>query len=117
MSAKIEAAFRREFGRRLRAARAAQGLSQRELAERADVADKYLSRIEVGAAMPSVFVADCLARALGIGLEGLTTKASTAPTARETGAAAPMRRAVRLLREMDDADLARAVRVLTALAD
>lgn len=96
----------------MRAARTTQGLSQRELAERADLADKYLSRIEVGAAMPSVFVADCIARALGVGIEGLTGKAPT-PT---TGASSPMRRAVRLLRAMNDADLARAVRVLVALA-
>ncbi len=80
MSAKTEAAFRREFGRHVRAARTTQGLSQRELAERADLADKYLSRIEVGAAMPSVFVADCIARALGVGIEGLTGKAPTPTT-------------------------------------
>jgi transcriptional regulator with XRE-family HTH domain len=112
MSAKMEAAFRREIGRHVRAARTTQGLSQRELAERADLADKYLSRIEVGAAMPSVFVADCIARALGVGIEGLTGKTPT----RVTGASAPMRRAVRLLRDMDEVDLARAVRVLVALA-
>jgi ribosome-binding protein aMBF1 (putative translation factor) len=108
----LEATFRRKFGRQVRAARTTQGLSQRELAERADVTDKYLSRIEVGAAMPSVFVADCLARALGVGIEVLTGRT----TIRATGASALMRRAVRQLRGMDDADLARAVRVLVALA-
>ena len=76
MGAKMEVLFRREFGRRVRAARTSQGLSQRELAERADLADKYLSRIEVGAATPSIFVADRIARALGVGVEGLTGKAA-----------------------------------------
>jgi hypothetical protein len=62
--------------------------------------------------MPSIFVADCIARALGVGIEGLTGKTPTVTL----GANSPMRRAVRLLRAMDDADLARAVRVLVALA-
>ena len=107
------AAFRSEFGRRVRAARTSQGLSQRELAERADLADKYLSRIEVGGAMPSVFVADCIARGLGVGLEDLTGKTTGG---RATGTSAPIRRAVRFLRGMDETELARAVRVLAALA-
>ena len=111
MNAKTEAAFRRELGRRVRAARATQGLSQRELAERADVTDKYLSRIEVGAAMPSVFVADRIARALGTDLEALT--AGDSPRAPETSA--PLRRALRLLRAMGSDELARALRVLAAI--
>ena len=110
MNAKTEAAFRRELGRRVKAARAAQGLSQRELAERADVTDKYLSRIEVGAAMPSVFVADHIARALSVDLEALV---GDTPRALETSA--PMRRALRSLRAMGSEELARALRVLAAL--
>jgi len=67
-----ERTFRRTFGKRLRRARGATGLSQRELAERADIADKYLSRIELGAATPSVFVVARLAQALGESLDSLT---------------------------------------------
>ena len=110
MNAKTEAAFRREFGRRVKAARAAQGLSQRELAERAEVTDKYLSRIEVGAAMPSVFVADRIARALGVNLEALIGNTPRVPEI-----SAPMRQALRSLRAMGSDELARAMRVLAAI--
>ena len=49
----------------------ARGLTQRQLAERAGIADKYLSRLEVGAAGPSLHVASKLAAAVGVGLDGL----------------------------------------------
>lgn len=66
-----EGPFRRNFGRAVKAAREAQGLTQREIAEAARIADKYLSRIELGMATPSVYVATRLAVALGVSLDAL----------------------------------------------
>ena len=66
-----EGPFRRTFGRAIKSAREARGLTQREVAEAAHIADKYLSRIELGLATPSVYVASRLARALGVSLDAL----------------------------------------------
>jgi len=66
-----EGPFRRTFGRAVRTAREERRLTQRELAEAARIADKYLSRIELGLATPSVYVASRLARALGVTLDAL----------------------------------------------
>lgn len=76
-----ESVFRRSFGRSIRSFREAAGVTQREVAERAGVADKYLSRIELGLALPSIFVAFAISRALGVGLEELVKTASQAPSA------------------------------------
>ena len=79
MGTKSERTFRRDLGRRVKTLRLARGLSQRELAELADIADKYLSRVEVGAVTPSMLVGTRLARALGVPLDALiaTTPART----------------------------------------
>ena len=61
----------RQFGEHLRAMRKARGLSQNELAERADVNDKYLGEIERGDGNPSLEVLQRLAKALGIDLTTL----------------------------------------------
>jgi len=66
-----EDAFRRSFGRSLKRLREARALTQRELAELAEIAEKYLSRIELGLATPSVHVAWRLARALDESLDRL----------------------------------------------
>ena len=66
-----EGPFRRTFGRAVKAAREERGFTQRELAEAASIADKYLSRIELGLATPSVYVASRLAKALGVSLDAL----------------------------------------------
>lgn len=105
---KGEEAFRESFGKAVKAAREAAGLTQRGLAERADLADKYLSRVEVGAATPSVFVAAKLAAALGIPLDALTS-AATSPYGPEIAGI------VGLLRTCSAADLDRATRVLREL--
>ncbi|MEI8256353.1 MAG: helix-turn-helix transcriptional regulator [Deltaproteobacteria bacterium] len=68
-----EQTFRRAFGRAVKSARLAAGLTQREAAERMSLAEKYLSRIEVGMATPSLPVAARLARLLGVGLDALTS--------------------------------------------
>jgi len=66
-----EGTFRRTFGRAVKYAREERGLTHRKLAESAHIADKYLSRIELGLATPSVYVASRLARALGVSLDTL----------------------------------------------
>jgi transcriptional regulator with XRE-family HTH domain len=76
-----EKSFCRNFGHALQAARRAAGLTQRELAERADIADKYLSRIEVGIATPSLFVAVRLAQLVNVGLDKLTSTTPGPPPA------------------------------------
>jgi transcriptional regulator with XRE-family HTH domain len=68
-----EGPFRRTFGQAVRTTREKRGLTQRELAEGAHIADKYLSRIELGLATPSVYVASRLALALGVTLDALVT--------------------------------------------
>lgn len=100
-----EEVFRKTFGKALRAAREAAGLTQRELAEKADVADKYLSRVEVGAATPSIFIASKFARALGLPLDVLTTAAAS-PEHAEIAAV------VQLLRGATKTEIDRALRVV-----
>ncbi|QDU67124.1 shikimate kinase [Engelhardtia mirabilis] len=63
--------FLRELGRRLRAARQAEGYSVAELADRADLSRRYLTDAEAGRANPSVLVLLRLAKALGTSLAGL----------------------------------------------
>lgn len=102
-----EATFRTAFGQALKTAREAAGLTQRELAERADLADKYLSRVEVGAATPSIFVATKLSTALGVPLDTLTTAAASQGP--EIAAL------VSLLRPASASDLDRTLRVVREL--
>lgn len=108
MAATRGTAFSKAFGLRLRTSRKHAGLSQRELAERAGIAEKYLSRVEVGAAVPSIRVARDLAAALGVNLDALADGKTTALDAR-------LATAVRVLQRLAPEDLERAVRVLRAL--
>lgn len=103
-----ETSFRRALGRAIRAAREERGLTQRALAEEAAIAEKYLSRIEVGASMPSVFVAAQIADVLGIGLNELLASKPRKEDGR-------LRGAVALLRRLRGHDLDRAIEVLQAL--
>ena len=103
----------KEFGRRLRAAREARGLTQRDVAERAELADKYVSRIEIGAATPSVLVASRLARAVGVSVDALVGSDGGQRSQENPGVG----RILRLLRGRSEKDLARAARVLKALLD
>lgn len=105
-----EEAFRKNFGHALRAAREGAGLSQRELAERAQIADKYLSRVELGASSVSLYVAHALTHALGIGIDTLTLPG------RDDGPSAAAAVA-ELLRGRSPEVVARALRVLRALED
>lgn len=74
MATKSVRAFRRDLGRRVKALRTSKGLSQRELAELADIAEKFLSRIEVGAVTPSMLVGARIAAGLGVGLDTLVAR-------------------------------------------
>lgn len=67
-----ERTFRKSFGHAVRSARDGAGMTQRDLAEKVGIAEKYLSRIELGLATPSVLIAANLASALGLSLDALT---------------------------------------------
>jgi transcriptional regulator with XRE-family HTH domain len=60
-----------DFGASVRHFREANGWSQEQLAERADLNRSYLGEVERGAATPSLATAGKLAAALGIPLSGL----------------------------------------------
>jgi transcriptional regulator with XRE-family HTH domain len=100
-----EGPFRRHFGRALKASREARGLTQRELAEAARIADKYLSRIELGMATPSVYVASRLAQALGVSLDGLV---AASPKAADHELASVLR----MLRALSPSEVERVRRIL-----
>jgi transcriptional regulator with XRE-family HTH domain len=55
----------RRFAARLREVRRQRGLTQRELAERAEITETYLSRLESVGAAPGIDLVDRLATALG----------------------------------------------------
>jgi transcriptional regulator with XRE-family HTH domain len=55
-----------DFGRAVRTAREAKGLSQEQLADLANVHRTYLSGIETGSRNPTLEVVDRLARALDV---------------------------------------------------
>ena len=105
-----ERTFKKKFGQALRSARENSGLSQRELAERADIADKYLSRVELGASSVSLFVAWRLTSALGLDLDALT-QTEVNPSAAAQAAIAE------LLRGRSPEATARALRVLRVLEE
>lgn len=109
MRAREHETFRRKFGRNVRAARQALGLSQRQVAERANVAEKYLSRVELGAVAPSIMIAFRLAQAVGVGLDALVGVNKPETDARIAALVAHFA-------DRGGAELERAVRVLQALA-
>jgi transcriptional regulator with XRE-family HTH domain len=110
MRVREQEALRRRIGRNLRAARTVLGLSQHDLAERAEIADKYLSRVELGTVTPSILVAYRLARAVGIGVDALIGAEAPSVDARVGALVATLQR-------RGPADVERAIRVLQALAD
>ncbi|MDQ8022081.1 MAG: helix-turn-helix transcriptional regulator [Moraxellaceae bacterium] len=62
------------FGRVVRQSREAQGWSQEQLAERADLNRSYIGEIERGDAMPSLATLAKLATALGVTLSALMAR-------------------------------------------
>jgi transcriptional regulator with XRE-family HTH domain len=63
------------LGAYIRAQRVAAGLSLRDLAERTDVSNAYLSQVERGMHEPSLSVLRAVARALGVSLDALLARA------------------------------------------
>ena len=63
------------LGALLREERRAAGLSQRELAERTNVSNAYLSQVERGRHEPSLRVLTSVASTLGVSLESLLARA------------------------------------------
>jgi tetratricopeptide (TPR) repeat protein len=61
------------FGKRLRTARAAAGISQRELAKAAKTSAGYISRIETGDRVPALHVVQAIAERLGVSAEFLVS--------------------------------------------
>ena len=103
-----ERVFRTQLSRSLKGAREEQGLTQRKLAEKAGITEKYLSRVELGLATPSALVAFRLAGALGCGMDQLLV--------RPPSALSPALLAIsRLLSDRPEDELDRARRVLIEL--
>src|SRR5688500_18195555 len=59
------------FARRLRELRAERGLTQAELAEKAEVTATYVSKLESAGAAPGIDLVEKLATALGVGIADL----------------------------------------------
>lgn len=63
--------LRERFGQQVRSLRAARGLTQEQLAERAEISVDFLSLIERGRSSPSFDNLDDLAQALGVSVAHL----------------------------------------------
>lgn len=63
-----------ELGRRLRAVRAARGMSLRAVAKLIDVSPSFVSQVELGKASPSVGTLYALVTALGLSLDDVMTE-------------------------------------------
>ena len=59
------------LGARIKKLRNSAGLTQAQLAERVDISDEFLSRMERGAKAPSLHTAEKVARALGVSMKEL----------------------------------------------
>jgi transcriptional regulator with XRE-family HTH domain len=80
------------LGAYIRAQRQAAGLSLRDLADRADVSNAYLSQVERGLHEPSLSVLHAVSRALDLSLDAMLTSAGVleapdAPAPTDTEAA------------------------------
>ena len=80
------------LGAYIRAQRQAAGLSLRDLADRAEVSNAYLSQVERGMHEPSLSVLHAVSRALDLSLDAMLTSAGVlespdAPAPTETEAA------------------------------
>ena len=73
------------LGALIRAERATAGLSLRDLAERTNVSNAYLSQIERGLHEPSISVLGAIAAALDVRLEELLDRAGLLATEDEAG--------------------------------
>jgi XRE family aerobic/anaerobic benzoate catabolism transcriptional regulator len=100
------ARIRSLFGQRVRQIRGELGWSQDLLAEKAEINPRYLSRIELGQALPSIFVASQLASALGVPITELL---------RDDKGTDVQERVRRLLEPLGSHEQDRALRVLIEL--
>jgi transcriptional regulator with XRE-family HTH domain len=103
-----ENVFRKSLSRSVRRARRERGLTQRALAHRSGISEKYLSRIELGQVTPSALVAFRLCDTLGSDLGRLV---SMQPASESSG----IRRIVQLLRDRPEDTLDCARRILVEL--
>lgn len=71
------------FGKRIKELRQNLGLSQEELAERAEISSRYLSRVEMGQQFPSIDTLVKLANALNVELKDFFEFAHEIPNVRE----------------------------------
>lgn len=101
----MDAKWYRHLGGRIASFRHQAGMTQEQLAEKADIAPSYLARIEVGARRPTLDVLGRLAAALEIQLHGLlaeerAVRAAEGHTPWPRGA----RQVSQTLRDLSDAD-------------
>lgn len=78
-----QAGVERVFAQRLKGARLARGMSQRDLADRAHVTFSYISRLEAGGTAPGIDLLERLAQALQIDVIDLLPPHSSVLTADE----------------------------------
>lgn len=103
-----EMTFRKSLSRSVRRARRERGLTQRSLALKSGITEKYLSRIELGLATPSALVAFRLCDTLGADLGQLLAMRPAADE-RDLG------RILKLLRGRSEHQLDCARRILAEL--
>lgn len=98
------------FGMRIKELRTIRKLSQEQLAEKAAISPKYMSRIEMGQQFPSINVITKLANALQVELKDFFEFAHEVRNTKE------LKEIINgLLKEMDEERLRIAVKVLRAL--
>ncbi len=104
------------FGSRLREVRASRGMTQAELAEKAEVSPAYVGRLERGGAAPGIDLVARLAAALG------TTPADLLPASEPADAAGVLREQARrrfesLVQTADQPTLSLLAQLLARLAE
>jgi transcriptional regulator with XRE-family HTH domain len=84
--------IQRQFGLRLKELRDAKGMTQEDLAEKAELFRTYLSRIETGGANPTLTVIHQLARAVGEAPASLLAQPTISEVPKRTRSSQPISR-------------------------
>ena len=84
--------IQRQFGLRLKELRDAKGMTQEDLAEKAELFRTYLSRIETGGANPTLTVIHQLAQAVGEKPDSLLQPPTISEVPRRTRSSRPISR-------------------------
>jgi transcriptional regulator with XRE-family HTH domain len=84
--------IQRQFGLRLKELRDAKGMTQEDLAEKAELFRTYLSRIETGGANPTLTVIHQLARAMGETPQSLMAQPVISAVPKRTRSSQPISR-------------------------